>query len=244
MSTGSRVGWRDENASRLHGMGHLIHRSEICPAAYQFDNPGNPPRIHRRVNRSPGSVEEIAAIRKVSLRQGARAGGGRVSGTANNHSAQRRIYLAGSWKNADKILMLRDILKAEGHEVDCFASTDTGRTSFNWYELTHAIMCNTQEEAEEILLNMDAINLLDFERVRGAYREDRRWLDWSDTCVLVLPSGKSAHLEAGYAVGSGKDLFIFGEFAKGDRDVMYGFATGLFREEEICQMCERLKVMS
>ena len=153
----------------------------------------------------------------------------------------RRIYLAGSWKNSESILMLRDILKAEGHEVDCFASTDTGRTSFNWSELTAGLGCQTREEAEAKLAGMDAIDLLSFDRVIKAFREDRKYLDWCDTCILVLPSGKSAHLEAGYAKGSGKDLFIFGEFLKGERDVMYGFADSLFREDDLFQLCMRLK---
>jgi hypothetical protein len=49
------------------------------------------------------------------------------------------------------------------------------------------------------------------------------------------------HLEAKYAVGSGKSLVIFGEFLKNERDVMYGFADSLFRESEIGQMRECLK---
>jgi len=43
----------------------------------------------------------------------------------------RKIYLAGSWKNAAEILYLRDLLIKLGHEVDCFASTESGRTSFS-----------------------------------------------------------------------------------------------------------------
>jgi nucleoside 2-deoxyribosyltransferase len=33
-------------------------------------------------------------------------------------------------------------------------------------------------------------------------------MEWADTGVLVLPSGRSAHLEAGYFVGAGKPLYI------------------------------------
>lgn len=153
----------------------------------------------------------------------------------------RKIYLAGSWKNAEKILALRNLLIEDGHEVDCFASTDTGRTSFNWAELTATLGCQTREEAEIVLSGMDAIDLLKYDRVIEAFREDKNWLDWCDTCILILPSGKSAHLEAGYAKGSGKSLVIFGEFLRGERDVMYGFADSLFRESEIGEMRECLK---
>jgi len=53
-------------------------------------------------------------------------------------------------------------------------------------------------------------------------------LEWSDTVVMLLPCGKSAHLEAGYAKGLGKKLFIYDleKFSKGQIDVMYQFADG------------------
>ncbi len=153
---------------------------------------------------------------------------------------RRKIYLAGSWKNSESILILQDYLIAFGHAVDCFASTKTGRTSFTWSELARGLGCSTQCEAELKLDKMDAIDLLKFERVQEAFNEDREWLDWCDTCILVLPSGKSAHLEAGYAKGNGKTLIIFGEFLKGERDVMYGFADALFRESDIAKMIEYL----
>ena len=50
---------------------------------------------------------------------------------------------------------------------------------------------------------------------------------------MVLPSGKNAHLEAGYAKGIGKKLFVYGDFTSGEFDVMYGFADGLFRSSEL-----------
>ncbi len=158
-----------------------------------------------------------------------------------NDSAKRRIYLTGSWRNAESILCPRKILIAEGHEVDCFASTESGRTSFTWAELIAALGCKTREEVEIELSKMDAIDLLRFARVQEAFIEDKSWLDWADTCILILPSGKSAHLEAGYAKGQGKELFIFGEFLKGDRDVMYGFADACFRDNQLLPMIKRLE---
>jgi nucleoside 2-deoxyribosyltransferase len=34
-------------------------------------------------------------------------------------------------------------------------------------------------------------------------------LEQADRCILVLPSGRSAHLEAGYAIGKGKPTAIW-----------------------------------
>jgi hypothetical protein len=33
-------------------------------------------------------------------------------------------------------------------------------------------------------------------------------MEWADTCVLVLPCGRSAHLEAGWFCGQGKRCII------------------------------------
>jgi hypothetical protein len=72
---------------------------------------------------------------------------------------------------------------------------------------------------------MDAIKFLEDERSQRAFVEDKKWLDWADVCILILPSGKSSHLEAGYAKGQGKQLIIYQRhFPEGEFDVMYGFA--------------------
>ena len=62
-----------------------------------------------------------------------------------------------------------------------------------------------------------------------AFQEDRKMIDWADAVILILPSGRSSHLEAGYAVGRGKKLFILGGFERGEFETMYGFADGLYR---------------
>jgi nucleoside 2-deoxyribosyltransferase len=33
-------------------------------------------------------------------------------------------------------------------------------------------------------------------------------MEWADACVLVLPCGRSAHLEAGWFAGKGKPVFV------------------------------------
>ena len=149
--------------------------------------------------------------------------------TNSQQPLPQRIYLAGSWRNKQEILLIRDILKSQGHEVDCFASEENGRTSFNWSKLA---------DIQDKLPSMDAKDMLEVPRVQEAFREDKKWLDWCNICILTLPSGKSSHLEAGYAKGQGKIVVIFGDFQKGDFDVMYGFADAIFRCDEIDQMID------
>jgi nucleoside 2-deoxyribosyltransferase len=46
-------------------------------------------------------------------------------------------------------------------------------------------------------------------RAAQGYVGDLRGMEWADTCVLLLPSGNSAHIEAGYMKGRGKRLIIY-----------------------------------
>lgn len=142
-----------------------------------------------------------------------------------------RIYIASSWKNQKRVLMLAERLEQEGFEVDAFCRATDKRYSFHWSEFV-------DDEAE--LLNYDALSFLNDPRVQRAFREDKSWLDWSDIVIMVMPCGHSSHLEAGYAKGQGKRLYIFGDFPKGEFDVMYGFADGMFRSEELTKLVEVL----
>lgn len=56
---------------------------------------------------------------------------------------------------------------------------------------------------------------------------DRRYLEAADTVVLVLPAGKSGHIELGWALGQGKRGFILFDGEPDRYDVMYKFATGV-----------------
>ena len=105
-------------------------------------------------------------------------------------------------------------LRGAGYEVDAFCddSRPNGRFVFHFSEIGDASQ-------------LDAVNFLEDDRSKLAFAEDKKWIDWADAVLLILPAGKSSHLEAGYAVGCGKFLIIWhNEFPKGEFDVMYGFA--------------------
>jgi hypothetical protein len=58
---------------------------------------------------------------------------------------------------------------------------------------------------------------------------DKFHLDRTDGAVLVMPCGKSGHLELGYTIGRGKPGFILHPGEPKDRwDVMALFATEIF----------------
>jgi nucleoside 2-deoxyribosyltransferase len=123
------------------------------------------------------------------------------------------IYIASSWKNVEQVRALAARLRESGFQVDDFTDDRSGRFVFHYSELGS-------------LEQLDAISFLKHDKARQAFVEDKKMIDWADAVVLLLPAGRSAHLEAGYAKGSGKRLVIYqpDRFPPGEFDVMYGFA--------------------
>ncbi len=59
------------------------------------------------------------------------------------------------------------------------------------------------------------------------YQFDKKHLDDCDIAILLMPAGKSAHLELGYIIGKGKIGYILPDNPE-RWDVMYLFAKGVF----------------
>jgi len=129
---------------------------------------------------------------------------------------QLKIYIASSWKNWEMVRAIAYFLEKRGYQVDDFTNSDKGRYVFDYREIGNKDSFN-------------AITFLEDIRSQRAFKEDKKWLDWANTCILVLPAGRSAHLEAGYIKGKGGYLIIYhiGGFPQGEFDVMYGFADVL-----------------
>ena len=83
---------------------------------------------------------------------------------------------------------------------------------------------------------------MEYEQIRGRnYKEalqglaakhifqfDKYHLDTADFVVMLLPAGRSGHLEFGYAIGQGKPGYILFDGEPDRYDVMYQFATDIF----------------
>ena len=78
---------------------------------------------------------------------------------------------------------------------------------------------------------------------RHVFEFDKSHIDDSDVGVLVLPAGKSGHLELGYMLGCGKPGFVFFPDGEPERwDVMYQFAEGLaFNMEQLKRQLARVR---
>lgn len=129
----------------------------------------------------------------------------------------RRIYLASSWRNPKQpqaVAMLRNA----GHEVYDFRNPAPGNTGFAWAEIDPAWQDWTAKRFIDALVSPIALY---------GYSFDKEGLDWCDTCVLLLPCAKSAHLEAGYAVGQGKPTLIVLDNAGVEPELMYLLANAV-----------------
>lgn len=110
-----------------------------------------------------------------------------------------RVYLASSWRNELQPIVLR-ALRGAGHEVYDFRNPPSGVPGFAWSEIDPNWKDWTAAEYRKHLTTHPIA-------ARG-YMSDLRGMEWADTCVLLLPCGRSAHLEAGWFCGRGKRCLI------------------------------------
>ena len=111
----------------------------------------------------------------------------------------RRIVVASSWRNPTQPQIV-DALRAAGHDVYDLRNPAPGNTGFSWSEIDPDWLDWTPGPFAE-KLNTHPV-------AAAGFASDKRALDWCDTCILVLPCGRSAHLELGYAAGQGKDTYV------------------------------------
>lgn len=133
-----------------------------------------------------------------------------------------KIYLATSWKNERQPEILK-LLRSAGHEVYDFRNpyNRASGTScvlekgFSWSDLDPAWETWTPKGYRDAVLNGPI--------AAAGYLSDFRAMEWADACVIVLPCGRSAHLEAGYMKGRGKRLvFLLGEKAEPELMALMG----------------------
>jgi hypothetical protein len=130
----------------------------------------------------------------------------------------RRIYIIGSLRNP-AVPIVGERLRRDGHYVfdDWYAAGPEADDYWQKYEKGRG---RTYAQA----LNGLA--------VRNVFRFDQHNLDASDTVVLVMPAGKSGHLELGYAMGRGCDGYVLFDKEPERWDAMYRFCRDVFFDVE------------
>ena len=118
-----------------------------------------------------------------------------------------RIYGASSWRNLIQPGIVH-VLRRIGHEVYDFRNPPNksgfgwGQVNPNWKRTESGLASEGKVEPQvwrEMLRHPIA--------ERG-YAADKSAIEWCDTILYVLPCGKSASWELGYATAKGKRSFV------------------------------------
>lgn len=125
------------------------------------------------------------------------------------------IYLIGSLRNP---------------EVPKIAETLRKETSFEIFDDWHSAGPEADDywQAYEKFRGHSYPQALAGWHAQDVFAFDKRHLDRSVGGVLVLPAGKSGHLELGYLIGQGKFGYILMDKEPDRFDIMYQFANGVF----------------
>lgn len=107
------------------------------------------------------------------------------------------VYVASSWRN---MLQVGIVAALRASKVDCydFRNPAPGDDGFSWKEIDGGWQSWDPPAWRQALNHPIA---------KAGYANDFNAMERADCCVLVLPCGRSAHLEAGYMAGRGKPVF-------------------------------------
>jgi hypothetical protein len=147
-----------------------------------------------------------------------------------------RIYVASSWRNTDQPAVVA-ALRAAGHEVYDFKNPKPGDDGFRWRDV------GLSRNDDNACAPADLRQALTHPRAVEGFASDFGAMNWADACVLVLPCGRSAHLEAGWMAGAGKPTLVLAPLDGRpiEPELMYG-VTGrelcLSLDEAIAKLAE------
>jgi len=127
-----------------------------------------------------------------------------------------KLYVASSWRNSHQQKVVSFLRQLE-HEVYDFRNPAANNNGFHWSEINGGWQAWTPQEFIDALSHPIAQN---------GFKCDADALAWADACILVLPSGRSAHLEAGWAIGQGKPTVVYMP-DQVEPELMYKFAKAI-----------------
>ena len=130
-----------------------------------------------------------------------------------------KAYVASSWRNERQPEVVR-ALELAGHKVYDFRHPHMGPgrrgQGFHWSEIDPDWKAWTPVQFREALENPRAVD---------GCASDLAGMAWADACVMVMPCGRSAHLELGWSIGFRKLTLIL--LSDGEPELMYRLAHHL-----------------
>lgn len=127
----------------------------------------------------------------------------------------KRIYVASSWRNPYQPQAV-ERFRAAGHFVYDFRNPPSGSLGFDWAEIDPAWKTWTPQQF---------IDALGHEIAEEGFKDDVDGMEWADVFVLLLPCGRSAHLEAGWAIGRDIPTYVVVGDRLEEAELMYKLAN-------------------
>lgn len=124
--------------------------------------------------------------------------------------------IVGSVRNKDKILKVCDLFDRLNISYFCFYKNEK-----NWG------YGNSNQTPEEKHRELEALDLKS-EAALKLFHTDLESEKKSRNLLLLLPAGKSAHIESGIAFGLGKKCYVMGEYES--TDTLYNIFETIFRD--------------
>ena len=135
-----------------------------------------------------------------------------------NMDTKYEFFIAGKTRNKDNILKICDLFDKYNISYYCFLKNEETMNSYGDDG-------QTDEEKMQVFENLG----LKSDIVLNIFKQD---LDNEKACknlLLVLPAGKSGHIESGIAYGMGKKCYAIGEFDA--TDSLYNIFDRIFDNE-------------
>ena len=130
------------------------------------------------------------------------------------------MYVASSWRNLIQPDVVKMLVEA-GHDVYDFRNPFQNGTGFRWSD----IASDWEDWSSEEL-----IDGLEHPLASKGFKSDMDALDWAEAVVMVMPCGRSSHLELGYAVGQRKKTVVL--LSQSEPELMYKMADYLVTDTE------------
>lgn len=107
-------------------------------------------------------------------------------------------FVSGKWRNRDKVISLTNAIRQKGYSVYCFL------------EAQHSVD-RVDDDPEKSMQEFEKLDWRNDNYIKNVFQNDMRGERNSSKFVMLLPAGKSCHIEAGVAYGLGKKCILIGE---------------------------------
>jgi hypothetical protein len=136
-----------------------------------------------------------------------------------------KIYVASSWRNLLQPGIVHALRRC-GHDVYDFRQPKPGDDGFTWKQV------GAPSAFVDKIAPSDWRRLLQHPRAVEGYESDISHLRDCDAVVYVLPCGRSASWEFGYAMGQGKRGYVIA-FDDTEPELMFREATIIVNMDEL-----------